>query len=409
MFAIDGIDDPKFKSVQQTIRGRLNQMYLKHARSIVSSIPWPFISSFLLTHRSQFGLPWLLFTPFRILGLLKNKLNGSIKNNHPISLEDKLSHGDIIFLPDATWTVDVFPILKQLKIRGVRVAFLIHDIFPITHPDMVDEFNVMRFRPWFHQVTSCADLLVFNSNFTQECVANYVGAVGHRLPAGEVVHLGYDLNGIEEGPVAHKLLRHALATIPRPFLCVGTIEPRKNYGTILSAFEQIWCDPHMPARLVIIGRAGWLCDDLIQRIMGHAELNNRLFWFDNVTDRDLAIAYQCAHALIIGSTIEGFGLPLVEALSQRVPIIASDIPVFREIAGNHARYFDPARPDILADAVMDVLAVPSNSQSMEAFVWPSWEDSTRELLTVLQRLVGDNSHFLPPAVPQPNNPSPPAG
>jgi glycosyltransferase involved in cell wall biosynthesis len=132
----------------------------------------------------------------------------------------------------------------------------------------------------------------------------------------------------------------------------------------------------------LIGREGWLCDDLMARLRGHPQCGKRLLWLNDVDDRNLALAYRKATALIFPSLVEGFGLPLVEALDQGLPVLASDIPVFREIVGAHARFFPPSNAAALETAVRALLSAPAAPKP--TFQWLTWEESTRHLLLTLQ-------------------------
>src|SRR5690606_5090572 len=125
----------------------------------------------------------------------------------------------------------------------------------------------------------------------------------------------------------------------RTFLMVGTIESRKGYDQVLDAFDQLWGEGSVE-RLVIVGRQGWLVDDLVQRILQHPENGHRLFWLSDVSDEALVKLYERTDALIMASEAEGFGLPLIEAAKHGIPLIARDLPVFREVAGEGALYFD---------------------------------------------------------------------
>lgn len=134
------------------------------------------------------------------------------------------------------------------------------------------------------------------------------------------------------------------------FLMVGTIEPRKGYRQALGAFEILWKEGY-DLNLVIVGKEGWMTQDIIERIKTHPELNRRLFWINNASDEFLDKIYRACTALIMASEDEGFGLPIVEAAYRGLPIIARDIRVFREIARNGAYYFSGLRPEDLADAI----------------------------------------------------------
>lgn len=375
------LDALSLHSPRDTLRGYLNRTYLAAARKIAAIVPFPPLQRFFLAHRSQFGLAWLLFSPLRLVIWLRSP--GKLHQTPAAKgIEDTLTRDDILLMPDASWSVDIFSVLKKVKAKGARVVFFVQDIIPLTHPQVCHPVHIERFQEWFEQVVQVADFLIFSSRYTQQSITDYLDKLQRvQLPASAVVHLGHDFGCLRSGSIRHSELRRALTKSSANFLCVGTLEPRKNLGIPIDAFEILWEEGH-DVSLVLIGRAGWLCDELLVRIRHHPELGKRLFWFNDVGDEDLALAYRQSSALIFSSIVEGFGLPLVEALSQELPVIASDIPVFREIAGDHARFFLPHDAVALASAIRKQLAIPS-TEAFTSFRWPTWEECTRQLLSTL--------------------------
>jgi alpha-1,2-rhamnosyltransferase len=165
------------------------------------------------------------------------------------------------------------------------------------------------------------------------------------------------------------------------YLVVGTIEPRKDCGLILAAFERLWAEGS-DAALMMFGRAGWRSYDLIDRLRSHPEYNKRLCWFEDGSDAELDFAYRHATALIFASRCEGFGLPLVEAMQYGLPVLASDIPVFREIGGDYPDFFPPGDERAIYDAVRRFAdsRISSPNTVRTPRPWPSWADSARMLL-----------------------------
>jgi len=144
---------------------------------------------------------------------------------------------------------------------------------------------------------------------------------------------------------------------------VGTIEPRKGHLQTLEAFNILWQEG-VAANLVFIGKEGWHplplearrdIPETISRIKNHLQLNKRLFWLEGISDEYLEKIYAASTCLIAASYGEGFGLPLIEAAQHGLPIIARDIPVFREVAGEHAAYFKAETPEELAAAMQSWL------------------------------------------------------
>lgn len=134
------------------------------------------------------------------------------------------------------------------------------------------------------------------------------------------------------------------------FLVVGTVEPRKAHRQVVDAFDLLW-QSGSDLNLVIVGKQGWMVDDLAERIRDHGEMGKRLFWLEEISDDALDRLYESSTCLLAPSYGEGFGLPLIEAAMKNLPILARDIPVFREVVGDHAAYFEANVPGDLASAI----------------------------------------------------------
>jgi glycosyltransferase involved in cell wall biosynthesis len=163
---------------------------------------------------------------------------------------------------------------------------------------------------------------------------------------------------------------------------VGTLEPRKGHRQALAAMERLWADG-VDANLVIVGKQGWRIDDLAQRIEQHQERGKRMFWLDGISDEMLEEIYRSCKALLAASEGEGFGLPLIEAAQHGLPIIARDIPVFREVAVGHAYYFRGEDPEALAHALRAWLSLGDATPASSGIPWLTWKQSSRQLLDVV--------------------------
>ncbi|MDR9778211.1 glycosyltransferase, partial [Rhizobium hidalgonense] len=148
------------------------------------------------------------------------------------------------------------------------------------------------------------------------------------------------------------------------FLMVGTLEPRKRQLQALLAFERLWAQGYTVS-LVIVGKYGWNVDFLVEMLSDHPELNRHLFWFAQTSDEFLEKLYATSSCLIAASSGEGFGLPIIEAAQHGIPIIARDIPVFREIASDHAYYFKGNSAIALAKCITDWLDLDVPPSSLE--------------------------------------------
>lgn len=245
-------------------------------------------------------------------------------------------------------------VFREWASRGVRLSFMVHDLLPLTHPHWFPPQAVDHFRGWWATVSRCADALVCNSRVTADAAAQCLAPLpGRRRPLIEAVGLGATLPEADDEHPGHGLsseeqlwLDHILRG-PEPVLVVGTVEPRKGVPTVVQAMERHWAQSGQTP-LVLVGRAGWMVQDLVAQLQSHPQAGRLLHWRQHASDALLRRLYQRSALLIMASHAEGYGLPVAEALAAGMPVLARDIPVFREVAGAAAHYW-PAHQDLLAD------------------------------------------------------------
>ena len=142
----------------------------------------------------------------------------------------------------------------------------------------------------------------------------------------------------------------------RFLLVVSTLEPRKNHLGLLTAWEALRLKFKQPIALVFVGSLGWRSARLLQA-MRKWQVRGELFHLSAVPTAELRRLYSAADAVICPSFSEGFDLPGIEAIRCGAAVVASDIPVHREILGDAALYFDPYSTDSIADALMRLLTI----------------------------------------------------
>lgn len=276
-------------------------------------------------------------------------------------------------------------LLLAMRGAGVKVVFALYDLLPVRMPGAFPPGMRVEFERWLNTVGKAAHGVVAISRTTMEDFGAWlqknpprrVGelALGHFALGAE---LSADRAG-KPGWSAARALRRATA---RPaLLMVGTLEPRKGHAQVLDAMEQLW-SRGAALNLVIVGKAGWQTEALVRRLRSHPQRGRRLFWFGHAPDALLAALYGRCIALLAASEGEGFGLPLVEAAQHGLPLIARDLPVFREVAGGHAFYFEGAD---LAGAIGRWLQLHARGEHPrpEGLAWHTWEQSARSLEDVV--------------------------
>jgi glycosyltransferase involved in cell wall biosynthesis len=279
---------------------------------------------------------------------------------------------------------------KRMRSRGVDLYFIIYDLLLLQRPDWWPSTIGPMFQRWLQLSSEVASGLLCISNAVAEEVKDWLQRnPPHRYGQSPEVlsfHLGADVQnslpslGVPETAAA--VLAQLDARIS--FLMVGTIEPRKGHAQALEAFELLWARG-VQANLVIVGKSGWLVDDLLQKLRNNPENGRKLFWLEGISDEYLEKVYRSSTCLIFASNGEGFGLPLIEAAQHKLPIIARDIPVFREVADGHAFYFDGSSPHELSDAInawLEMYKTDGHPKS-DAMPWLTWKESAQQLLRAL--------------------------
>jgi glycosyltransferase involved in cell wall biosynthesis len=277
---------------------------------------------------------------------------------------------------------------RHLRQFGIHVQFVVYDLLPITLPKAFPPGAEHGHGTWLEVVAENDGAVCISAAVASELQTWLHNTAPARAAAFKVTsfHLGADIDSSLPTlglPADATVVLAQLQRVPA-FLMVGTIEPRKEHAQVLAAVELLWKRGE-DVNLVIVGKQGWMVESLVEKLNGHGELNQRLFWLNGISDEFLEQVYDASACLVAASSGEGFGLPLIEAAQHALPIIARDIPVFREVAGEHATYFQGDTPASLADALATWLAGHRDGAAVQshAMPWLTWSDSTRQLLSAL--------------------------
>jgi len=176
----------------------------------------------------------------------------------------------------------------------------------------------------------------------------------------------------------------------RYILSVGTIEPRKNLGRVLTAFERLRGEGLVDA-FVIVGKKGWLYDDFFAQL-DRSPARDAVIFPGWVADEDLPAMVAGAACLAFPSEFEGFGLPVLEAMACGTPVVCSNTSSLPEIAGDAALLVNPLDTDAIAAALRRVLSEPGLAAELRArgiaqAARFSWERAAQETVAVYERLL----------------------
>ena len=274
---------------------------------------------------------------------------------------------------------------QRLNQFGLRGVFFVHDLIPITHPQYCRAGESDRHRRRVEAALRHAHALIVNSADTLQALRAYAHRVGIGMPPCQVA------------PPAPPELPPPQPATPaetlRPyFLMLGTIEPRKNHALLLHVWRELVAQLGRAApHLVVVGQPGWLCDGIIEQLRRGDPSQTRVLYQPSCSDAQLAGWLRDARALLFPSFVEGYGLPVVEALALGVPVIASDLPVFRETVRAIPTYLSALDAAAWRDAVLaytndDSLARAAQLARMQEFAAPSWAEHFACVEALMERI-----------------------
>ncbi|GLS52019.1 capsular polysaccharide glycosyltransferase biosynthesis protein [Methylobacterium gregans] len=216
----------------------------------------------------------------------------------------------------------------------VRAAFFVHDLIPITHPEYGRPGEAGRHAERLRTIGRHAAAILANSHDTAERTRAHLRRAGLAPPPVAVGHLGVEPAFGPAGPSV---------TPDRPtFLVCGTIEPRKNHLLLLHLWRALAerLGPETP-RLVLVGRRGWEAENIVDLLDRCEAIRPHVVEVSGLSTHGLAALMRGATALLMPSFTEGYGIPIVEAAASGLPVVASDIPVHREIGASFCDFLDP--------------------------------------------------------------------
>jgi alpha-1,2-rhamnosyltransferase len=308
--------------------------------------------------------------------------NNSSQSKHSQRVE--FHQGDILLLADSLLNKTPWQAVKEAKSAGAHVAAIVYDIFPVPHPQFFAPSSQQAFAAALPSLLEHADTFMCISAHTKNQLQEYYQShpVLHSFGAKtfDTFTLGAEIDTTKSGDKVRPKLISIFAPGTPVYLAVGTVEPRKNHDYLLRAFQDHWAQGSA-AVLLIIGRIGWMCDDVLATIRHHPLKGKQLFFISDASDTELDYCYAHSKALLLASIVEGFGLPIVESLRKGLPVFASDIPVFHEVGGEHLAYFDLQNTKSLTTHLStfeETGIFPAKTP--QDFTWPDWSQCTEQLL-----------------------------
>ncbi len=286
---------------------------------------------------------------------------------------------------------DVFftPTHYSPRFSPVKTAVSIMDLSYIHFPELFKKSDLYQLQNWSKYSILKAAKVFTISNFSKDDIIKE-----YKLPSEKVVvtHLGLKMKTDVAAPKEEEKEVLQKFDLNRPFiLFVGTIQPRKNLQRLIQAFGKIKKSNEYPKlQLTIVGKKGWLFEDILEEPQ-KLGISDSVRFLEFVSDKELEVLYKNAEFFVLPSLYEGFGLPVLEAMSFGCPVITSNVSSLPEAAGDAALYVNPENIDDIAEKMGKLLKDNALKNELREKGYKqvkkfSWEKTARETLSVLQTI-----------------------
>lgn len=279
---------------------------------------------------------------------------------------------------------------RILRAEQARLLVLVHDLIPIDYPEYARPNGAALHRRRIETITRLADGIIANSQATALSLQPWLGRAGRDVD----VHVG--LLGTQEIP---EPIPPATEPGAPYFVCIGTIEPRKNHLLLLNLWRTMAAtmDSQAIPRLVVIGRRGWENEQVVDMLERCVGLRGHVEELNGCPDRRMHELLRGARGLLLPSFAEGYGMPVAEALSAGVPVICSDLSALREAGGDVPDFLDPLDGPAWLRHILDYAAAGPRYQAqldrLTQWHTPSWAEHLAVVIEAIDALASTDPNL----------------
>lgn len=275
--------------------------------------------------------------------------------------------------------------------RNIKIITHIHDISFFAHPEFIKKSDLFFLKALIPVSLKRANKIIAVSQFTKDEIVKHYKIDPEKI---EVVYnavnedfLRSDYSGNELFDIRKKY------NLPEEYaLYIGTLQPRKNIPMLVESFSKIK-EKFPKIKLVLVGnRKAHNFDTRIDETIEKLKISDEVVFSGFVDEKEKGALFQLAKVFVFPSLYEGFGIPILEAISQKLPVLVSDIPVHREIAGDGALYFNPGSIDEMQEKLYNILADENLRENLvnlglKRLDFFSWKKSAEKIFEIYQKLI----------------------
>ena len=263
------------------------------------------------------------------------------------------------------------------------------DAIPFSHPEWSGgSFRSIKNALWLKAIR-WAERIITISEYSKTELSKWAHIDPRKI---EVIPLGVDQRWFAEVPPATLTLVQQTYQLPKQFfVSIGTLQPRKNVAATIQAHRMLSAVQRAQYPLIIVGRAGWRCENVISMIQQDT-VGGTVRWLTHVSDQDLLPIVKLAKGLVFPSLAEGFGLPVLEAFAAQVPVITSNTTSLPEVAGGAALCVSPTNIGDIAESMQrliddEALCLNLRQKGLIQAKRFSWEACARKTTAVYEQVL----------------------
>lgn len=281
-----------------------------------------------------------------------------------------------------------FNFIVPPKVDG-KVIVTVYDMVYKVFPETMYNSNYRRLEKNLRYSVDRADTIITISESSKREIIKYLNVDPNKI---EIVPPGVEMEAYNRQFDKDKLMQvKDKYNLPEEFmLYLGTLEPRKNIESIIDAFSLYKKSNEDSIKLVIAGNKGWMYESIFERVKS-LNIEDQVVFTGYVDENDKPYVYEMSTIFIFPSLYEGFGIPVLEAMASKVPVITSDISSLKEVCGDAALFVNPKDLDAICDDITKLRQNPNiGKQLIEKGLTRcknfTWEKSAAKLINIYEKL-----------------------
>jgi len=248
---------------------------------------------------------------------------------------------------------------RSVRQKRVPIVLTVHDLIYRHYPELSSNTDLRLYESQLINACSISDKIIAVSESTKRDIVNFFSISPKKISVIRQA-VDYRYHKIATTEIIQQT-RSNYGLPERYLLYVGSMSERKNLLSVVKALKIIPRADRLP--LVVVG-AKSSYSNVVGEYIKNNGLDNWLIFPKRVETEDLPAVYQAAEIFLYTSLYEGFGIPILEALSSGIPVITSNVSAMPEAAGPDSRLIDPKRPDEIASSIIDILSDDSLRRKM---------------------------------------------